>query len=108
MTDIAYRCHNCGSVHEVESIRQNLILDLRAAASYQLSGRSILDPRDRVLRWRMIRDLARSLWPRAAMSSAPELRSSAGAGKVRAPAHRPVASRAATGGSDVRAPVIRL
>jgi hypothetical protein len=96
MTDIAYRCHNCGSVHEVESIRQNLILDLRAAASYQLSGRSIL------------RDLARSLWPRAAMSSAPELRSSAGAGKVRAPAHRPVASRAATGGSDVRAPVIRL
>jgi hypothetical protein len=37
MTDVAYLCHNCGSLHEVESIRENLILNLRAAASYQLS-----------------------------------------------------------------------
>jgi hypothetical protein len=28
MTDVAYLCHNCGSVHEVESVRENLILDL--------------------------------------------------------------------------------
>jgi len=38
MTDVAYLCHNCGSVHEMESIRENLILDLRTAASYELSS----------------------------------------------------------------------
>jgi len=54
MTDVAYLCQNCGSVHEVESVRQNLILDLRTAASYELSGqRGMLDPRARFLRWRM-------------------------------------------------------
>jgi hypothetical protein len=35
--DVAYLCHNCGSLHEVESIRENLILDLRTAASCELS-----------------------------------------------------------------------
>jgi hypothetical protein len=64
MTDVAYLCHNCGSVHEVESIRENLILDLRAAASYELSAqRGLLDPRSRFLRWRMTRGLAQALWP---------------------------------------------
>ncbi len=54
MTDVAYQCHNCGSVHEVESIRENLILDLRAAASYGHSGqRGMPDPRARFPRWRM-------------------------------------------------------
>jgi len=33
MTDVGYLCQNCGSVHEVESVRKNLILDLRTAAS---------------------------------------------------------------------------
>ena len=65
MTDVAYLCHNCGSVHEVESIRENLILDLRTAASYELSRpRGTLDPRARFLRWRMTLALARALWPR--------------------------------------------
>jgi hypothetical protein len=64
MTDVAYQCHNCGSVHEVESIRENLILDLRAAASYGPSGqRGMRDPRARFLRWRMTRGLAQALWP---------------------------------------------
>jgi hypothetical protein len=46
MTDIAYLCHNCRSVHEVESIRENLILDLLATASSEPPGhRGILDPR---------------------------------------------------------------
>jgi hypothetical protein len=64
MTDVAYLCHNCGSVHEVESIRKNLILDLRTAASYELSGhRGILDPHARFLRWRMTWGLAQALWP---------------------------------------------
>jgi hypothetical protein len=64
MTDVAYLCHNCGSVHEVESIRESLILDLRTAASYEVSGhRGMLDPRKRFLRWRMTRGLALALWP---------------------------------------------
>jgi hypothetical protein len=64
MTDVAYLCHNCGSVHEVESIRENLILDLRPAASYERSGqRGGLDPRTRFLRRRMARGLAMALWP---------------------------------------------
>lgn len=62
MTDVAYLCHNCGSVHEVESIRETLILNLRAAASYELSRqRGILKPRARFLRWRMTRRLAQAL-----------------------------------------------
>jgi hypothetical protein len=65
VTDVAYLCHNCGSVNEVESIRQNLILDLRTAASYELSGpHRILNPRARFLRWRTTRGLAEALWPR--------------------------------------------
>jgi hypothetical protein len=64
MTDVAYLCSNCGSVHEVESIRHNLILDLRTAASYELSGhRRMLHPSTRFLRWRVTRGLARALWP---------------------------------------------
>jgi hypothetical protein len=64
MTDVAYLCHNCGSLHEVESIRENLVLDLRTAASYELSGRrGVLNARGRLLRWRMARGLARALWP---------------------------------------------
>ena len=64
MTDVAYQCPYCGSVSEVESIRQHLILDLRTAASYELSGRHrILNPRARFLRWRMRRGLAEALWP---------------------------------------------
>ena len=65
MTDVAYLCNNCGSVHEVESIRRNLILDLRTASSYDLSGhRGMLDPRTRFLRWRVTQGLARALWPK--------------------------------------------
>jgi hypothetical protein len=64
MTDVAYRCHNCGSVHEVESIRTNLLLELRTAASYGLSvQRGKLDPRARFLRWRMTWGMAQALWP---------------------------------------------
>jgi hypothetical protein len=64
MTDVAYLCHNCGSVHEVESIRENLILDLRTAASCEPSGqRGFLGPRARFLRWRMTWGLAQALWP---------------------------------------------
>jgi hypothetical protein len=62
MTDVAYLCHNCGSVHEVESIRHNLILDLRTAASYELSERRLPDPRALPA---LAHDLglAQALWP---------------------------------------------
>jgi hypothetical protein len=64
MTEVAYLCHNCGSVHEVESIRENLILDPRTAASYEQSRqRGMLAPRARFRRWCMTRGLAQALWP---------------------------------------------
>lgn len=104
MTDVAYQCHNCGSVHEVESIRLNLILDLRAAASYELSGqRRILSPRVRFLRWRMTRGLAQALW--AGYSHDPRLawRRRVAPGPTAQLSDRPVPCRVAPGDSDARA-----
>jgi hypothetical protein len=105
MTDVAYQCPYCGSLSEVESIRQNLILDLRTAASYELSGwHRILNPRARFLRWRMTRGLAEALWPgdshhRLRLAWARRL-----APGLPAPmSDRHVPCRAATGGSDGRA-----
>ena len=104
MTDVAYLCHCCGSVHEVESIRQNLILDLRTAASFELSGRyRSLSPRARFMRWRVTRGLAQALWP----GYSNHLR--LGWGRWFAPAplaplsDRSVRYRVATGGSDAHA-----
>jgi hypothetical protein len=91
MTDIAYRCHDCGSVHELESIRENLLLNLRPAASYGLPGRrGSLEPRERFLRWRVTRGMARALWPAYSPSSAPALGPSVvAAGSLRVfPPHR--------------------
>jgi hypothetical protein len=104
MTDVAYLCNNCGSVHEVESIRENLILDLRTAASYELSGhRGMLDPRTRFLRWRMIRGLAQALWPR--YSRYPRLAQGRRLvhGRSAPASDRPVPCRAAASGNDARA-----
>jgi len=101
MTDVAYLCHNCGSLHEVESVRENLILDRRTAGSYELPGQSgLLHPRARFLRWRRSRGLARALWP-GYLDRRP-----LGWGRRRVPATpepvpaRPVRCRAATGGSE--------
>jgi len=58
MTDIAYRCHNCGSVHEAESIRQNLVLDRQALASYEDLGRV----RRVLARRRAVQRITRALW----------------------------------------------
>jgi hypothetical protein len=104
VTDVAYICHYCGSVNEVESIRENLILDLRPAASYKLSGRrGTLHPRARFLRWRMTRGLAQALWP--GYSHHPDL--AWGRRLVQEPAapvpDRPVPCRAAASGGDARA-----
>ena len=64
MTDVAHLCHSRGSVHAVEAARENLILDLCTAGSYELSGqRGMLDLRTRFLQRRMSRGLARAPWP---------------------------------------------
>jgi len=103
MTDVAYLCSNCGSLHEVESIRENLILDLRTAASYELSGhRDVLDPHTHFVRWRMTRGLARALWPGysrpwLAWGRRPEHGLSAPV------SDRPVPCRAAASDNDTRA-----
>ena len=104
MTDVAYLCHNCGSMHEVESVRENFILDLCTAGSDELSGqRGMLDPRTRFLRQYMSRVLARALWPR--YSHHPRL--AWGRRRVQGPpapvSDRPVPCQAATGGGDARA-----
>jgi hypothetical protein len=104
MTDVAYLCHNCGSVHEVESIRENLMLDLRTAASYELSGhRSILDARARFLRWRMTWGLAQALWPDCRHHSRLALGRQLVQGPPAPVSDRRVPCRAAASDSDTRA-----
>jgi hypothetical protein len=104
MTDVAYLCHNCGSVHEVESIRQNLILDLRTAAAHKLSGpRLVLHPRARFLRRRMTRGLAETLWPRYSHHPRPAWGRRPAAMPPAPLSDRAVPCRVATGGSDARA-----
>ena len=62
MADITYRCHHCGSVHEVESIRENLYLDQRSIASYEpVLGRSYCG----IPVIRLGRRIAVALWPRS-------------------------------------------
>lgn len=65
MTDTAYLCHHCSSARTAESIRKNLLLDLRTAASHEASGRrGMLGLRERFTRWRMMWSIAPALWPR--------------------------------------------
>lgn len=104
MTVVAYLCDNCGSVHDVEPVRENLILDLCTAGSYELSGQSgMLDPHARFLRRRMFRGLAWALWPGHSHHPCPAW----GRRRVQGPpapvSDRSVPCRAATGGNDARA-----
>lgn len=104
MTVVAYLCDNCGSVHDVEPVRENLILDLGTAGSYELSGQSgMLDPHARFLRRRMFRGLAWALWPGHSHHPCPAW----GRRRVQGPpapvSDRSVPCRAATGGNDARA-----
>jgi hypothetical protein len=104
MTDVAYLCDNCGSVHDVEPARENLVLDLCTAGSYELSGQSGMpDPRARFLRRRMFGGLAWALWPGHWHHPCP----ARGRRRVQGPpapvSDRPVPCRAAAGGNDARA-----
>ncbi len=107
MTDVAYLCHNCGSVHEVESIRENVILDLRTAACYELPGQQgILDPRARFLRWRMTWGLAQDLWPEYAHH--PRLAKGRRLVPGASPSDCPVPRRAATSGREANPQSLHL
>jgi len=64
MADISYHCHHCGSVHEVESIRENLYVNQRSIASYAYRWRHHAGPGAGIARWRIARDIAKALWPR--------------------------------------------
>ena len=108
MRDVAYLCGNCGSVHDVEPVRKNLILDLCTAGSYELSGQSgMLDPRARFLRRRMLRGLAWALWPGYSHHPGPAW----GRRLVQRPpapvSDRRVPCRAATGSNDAHAALER-
>ena len=58
MADISYRCHHCGSIHEVESIRENLYLNQRSIDSYVLPRRRRLGDSRGLLRWLLGRRIA--------------------------------------------------
>jgi hypothetical protein len=65
MSDIAYRCHHCGSTHEAESIRQNLYLNQRPIATYASSGRwGVVDLSEFFRRRRMTQGIGKALWPK--------------------------------------------
>ena len=64
MADISYRCHHCGSIHEVESIRENLYVNQRSVASYAHSRRGGPGYFRGMARWRLARRIAVTLWPR--------------------------------------------
>jgi hypothetical protein len=64
MTDVAYRCHHCGSIHEAESIRDNLYLDQRPISSYAPSTAGLRFLGRLLLHWRIAVQIAQALWPR--------------------------------------------
>jgi hypothetical protein len=63
MADISYHCHHCGSVHELESIRDNLYLNQRSVASYA-SPPELPASHRAALRLRLALGIARALFPR--------------------------------------------
>lgn len=64
MADISYHCHHCGSVHELESIRDNLYLNRRSVASYAFPSQLPAGHRVGVLRLRLAMGIAKALLPR--------------------------------------------
>lgn len=64
MADISYHCHHCGSVHELESIRDNLYLNRRSVASYAFPLQVPVGHRAGVLRLRLAMGIAKALFPR--------------------------------------------
>ena len=64
MADISYRCHHCGSIHEVESIRENLYVNQRSVASYAVPWQRRIGDFRGMARWLLARRIAGALWPR--------------------------------------------
>ena len=104
MTDVAYLRDNCGSVHEVEPVRENLILNVCTAGSYELSGQpGMLDPRTRFLRRRMFRNLTWALWPGYSHHPCPARGRRRVLGAPAPVSDRRVPCRAVPDGNDARA-----
>ena len=64
VNDIYYRCHNCGSVHEIEAIRQNLFYNGRPAGDIRAARRGGLPRPCGWPRRGITRALMRALWSR--------------------------------------------
>jgi hypothetical protein len=63
MADISYHCHHCGSVHELESIRDNLYLNRRSVSSYAFPLQPSLGHRA-MLQLKLAIGIAKALFPR--------------------------------------------
>lgn len=63
MSQITYRCHSCGTSHELEHIRKNLYYGQRAIGDVQALGRGgVLGLGKRLVRRKVTRTLMRGLW----------------------------------------------
>jgi hypothetical protein len=63
MSTISYRCHSCGTTHELEHIRKNLYYGQRAIGDVQAFQRGgALSLGKRVVRRKVTRTLMRGLW----------------------------------------------
>lgn len=90
MTDIAYLRHQRGSVHDVESIQESLILDARGCQLRTVPAPWHQRSPQRFVRWRTTRGFVQVLWPGISASSTSGLGPWAGAGTARARSDRPV------------------
>jgi hypothetical protein len=63
MSQLIYRCHSCGTSHELEHIRKNLYYGQRAIGDMQaLSRGGPLGLTKRLVRRKVTRTLMRGLW----------------------------------------------
>ena len=63
MSQVTYRCHSCGSIHDIEHIRKNLYYGQRALGTlgaYQRHG--VLGVGRRLARRKVTRTLMKGLW----------------------------------------------
>lgn len=60
MSQIYYRCHGCGTTHELEHIRKNLYYGQRAIGDLQAAARGQLGRL--LIRRKVTRALMRGLW----------------------------------------------
>jgi hypothetical protein len=60
---VRYRCHDCGSIHEIDHVRRNLYLGSRALGDVSALQRGgFLGLGRRLVRRRITRTLLKGLW----------------------------------------------